>query len=195
MLKEGPIATDTEDAQAGGDIFVSVEMSRLKWVVGLQAPTAEKVALHALTCGDVDVLLALIDRARETGGCGCRRAGSHRVLRGLLALSPPGRTRDPCRCDRSCELACRPPCQTRQDGSDRHARHGSRADGLSARRTAGGELGSCAECRAGGRPHPTACRRNCCQSGQTVIAHSTARSSRRACLTRCMPGRPESPLY
>ena len=64
MLEEEPTATDIADAPTGGDIFVSVEMSRSKWVVGLQTPMTDKVALHALACGDVDALLALIDRAR-----------------------------------------------------------------------------------------------------------------------------------
>ena len=64
MLTVGSTATYNQDAPAGGDIFLSVEMSRLKWVVGMQTPVADKVALHALACGDVDALLALIDRGR-----------------------------------------------------------------------------------------------------------------------------------
>lgn len=53
-----------KDAPTGGDIFVSVEMSRSKWVVGLQTPLAGKIALHAMACGDVDALQALVERAR-----------------------------------------------------------------------------------------------------------------------------------
>lgn len=55
-------------APTSGDIFVSVEMSRLKWVVGLQTPCTDKVALHEMACGDVDALLGLIDRARSRSG-------------------------------------------------------------------------------------------------------------------------------
>lgn len=36
-----------------GDIFVSVEMSRSKWVIGLHTPLAEKIALHTVACSDV----------------------------------------------------------------------------------------------------------------------------------------------
>lgn len=64
MPQEKEAIGTVEDAPAGGDIFVSVEMSRLKWVVGLDTRLAEKIALHSMACGDVDTLLALIDRAR-----------------------------------------------------------------------------------------------------------------------------------
>ena len=64
MLKEVPTTCNTGDAAIAGSIFLSVEMSRLKWMVGLQTPMADKIALHAMECGDVNALLALIDRAR-----------------------------------------------------------------------------------------------------------------------------------
>lgn len=68
MLNDNSMMEPVERTQTGGDIFVSVEMSRLKWVVGLQAPWAEKVALHEMACGDVDALLSLIDRAKSRTG-------------------------------------------------------------------------------------------------------------------------------
>jgi transposase len=55
--------TSTQDQPTGSDIFVSVEMSRSKWVVGIHTPLADKIALHTMACGDVEALLALIDRA------------------------------------------------------------------------------------------------------------------------------------
>ena len=53
-----------KDQPTGSDIYVSVEMSRSKWVVGIHTPLADKIGLHTMACGDVDALLALIDRTR-----------------------------------------------------------------------------------------------------------------------------------
>ncbi|MCD1636780.1 IS110 family transposase [Martelella mediterranea] len=64
MLEDSEVVVKIEDVPACGDIFVSVEMSRSKWVVGIQVSLADKIALHAMACGDVDALLTLIDRAR-----------------------------------------------------------------------------------------------------------------------------------
>ncbi len=61
MLEENDAVTD---APIGANIFVSVEMSRSKWVVGIHVPPADKIALHTTACGDVDALLALVNRAR-----------------------------------------------------------------------------------------------------------------------------------
>ncbi|WP_180897395.1 hypothetical protein [Martelella soudanensis] len=63
MPQESKAAIPTQDQKNAGDIFISVEMSRSKWVIGVHTPLAEKIALHTLTCGDVDALLTLIDRA------------------------------------------------------------------------------------------------------------------------------------
>ena len=35
-----------EDANNRGETFISVEMSRLKWVIGLHTPLADKIAVH-----------------------------------------------------------------------------------------------------------------------------------------------------
>jgi transposase len=64
MPQESKAAIPTQDQKTAGDIFISVEMSRSKWVIGVHTPLAEKIALHTLTCGDVDALLTLIDRAQ-----------------------------------------------------------------------------------------------------------------------------------
>lgn len=68
MNRENGTTAPIGDAPTGGDIFVPVEMSRSKWVVGIHTPLADKIALHAMACGDVDALLALIDRARSRLG-------------------------------------------------------------------------------------------------------------------------------
>lgn len=47
-----------------GNIFVSVEMSRSKWVIGLHTPLADKIAHDTVTCGDADAVLALVERQR-----------------------------------------------------------------------------------------------------------------------------------
>ncbi|MER8854577.1 hypothetical protein NKH94_23785 [Mesorhizobium australicum] len=64
MPQENEAAIAVEDASIGGDVFVSVEMSRSKWVVGLNTRLTDKIALHTIACGDVDALLVLIERAR-----------------------------------------------------------------------------------------------------------------------------------
>ncbi len=64
MLQENEGTLSAQDQPTGSDIFVSVEMSRSKWVVGIHTPLADKIGLHMMACGDVEALLALIDRAR-----------------------------------------------------------------------------------------------------------------------------------
>lgn len=64
MPRENRTAIPTQDQTIAGDILVSIEMSRSKWVIGIHTPLADKIGLHTMTCGDVDALLSLIDRAR-----------------------------------------------------------------------------------------------------------------------------------
>lgn len=45
-------------------IFVAVEMSRSKWIVGCHTPLADKVSCHATDWGDAEGLRELIDRQR-----------------------------------------------------------------------------------------------------------------------------------
>ena len=45
-------------------IFIAIEMSRSKWVVGAHLPGADKVGIHVTPWGDVTALLTLIDRLR-----------------------------------------------------------------------------------------------------------------------------------
>jgi len=48
MLKENEGTISTQDQPTGSDIFVSVEMSRSKWVVGIHTRLADKIALHTM---------------------------------------------------------------------------------------------------------------------------------------------------
>ena len=66
MLQENEGTTSKQDQPTCSDIFVSVEMSRSKWVVGIHTRLADKIALHTMACNDVEALLALIDRARSS---------------------------------------------------------------------------------------------------------------------------------
>jgi transposase len=50
------------EALGGYDIFVSVEMSRSKWVIGIHTPLVDKIALHTVACGDADAVLTLVER-------------------------------------------------------------------------------------------------------------------------------------
>lgn len=45
-------------------IFIAIEMSRSKWVVGSHVPTSTKVGIYAVDWGDVDALLQLFARLR-----------------------------------------------------------------------------------------------------------------------------------
>ena len=48
MLQENEGTISTQDQPTGSDIFVSVEMSRSKWVVGIHTPLADKIGLHTM---------------------------------------------------------------------------------------------------------------------------------------------------
>ncbi|WP_143748529.1 hypothetical protein [Mesorhizobium carmichaelinearum] len=64
MSQERETISSSLNKDVVGGIFVSVEMSRLKWVIGIHMPLADKIALHSVACGDVDAVLALIERGR-----------------------------------------------------------------------------------------------------------------------------------
>lgn len=59
-MKEGSEADVA--ASEPGIIFISVEMSRSKWIVGCHTPLADKISCHSMDWGDVANLRALIDR-------------------------------------------------------------------------------------------------------------------------------------
>lgn len=63
MLAEKEVAAPALTA-ATDPIFVAIEMSRSKWVVGTHVPTSTKVGIHAVDWGDVDALLQLFARLR-----------------------------------------------------------------------------------------------------------------------------------
>ena len=48
-----------------GSIFISIEMSRSKWIIGAHTPISKKISVHATEWGDARELFALIDRLRE----------------------------------------------------------------------------------------------------------------------------------
>ncbi len=71
MFKQEGTVSTPEGSGVDGGLYVSVEMSRAKWVIGLHTPLADKIAIHTFSCGDVDALLTLIKRTRakaETAG-------------------------------------------------------------------------------------------------------------------------------
>jgi transposase len=61
LAKEGEAVPPT-DSGINDHIFVSVEMSRSKWVIGLHTPLVDKIGLHTVACGDVDAVLELVRR-------------------------------------------------------------------------------------------------------------------------------------
>ena len=64
MLPEKEVVTSVPSADTD-PIFVAIEMSRSKWVVGTHLPGSDKVGIHVAPWGDVAALLTLIDRLRS----------------------------------------------------------------------------------------------------------------------------------
>jgi transposase len=54
-------ATDMEPAT----LFVALELSKAKWLVGLHSPTGDKISRHTIAGGDAPALLRLIEVARR----------------------------------------------------------------------------------------------------------------------------------
>jgi len=55
----------TDQEHRADAIFVSIEMSRSKWVVGAHTPLSDKISLYTIAWGDSAGLRALIDRLRD----------------------------------------------------------------------------------------------------------------------------------
>lgn len=64
MLAEKEVAAPVPSV-ATDPIFVAIEMSRSKWVVGTHVPASDKVGIHTLDWGDTAALFTLIDRLRS----------------------------------------------------------------------------------------------------------------------------------
>jgi len=67
-------ATDMEPAT----LFVALELSKAKWLVGLHSPMADKVSRHTIAGGDAPALLTLIGAARRRAEAGL--GGTVRVV-------------------------------------------------------------------------------------------------------------------
>jgi transposase len=65
MPSEDTIPPPLEASKTTDHIFLSIEMSGAKWVIGAHTPVADKIAIHTITSGDVNALLILIDRLRS----------------------------------------------------------------------------------------------------------------------------------
>ena len=63
MLPDKEVATPFASV-ANDPVFISIEMSRSKWVVGAHVPTADRVSIRVIDWGDITALLALIERLR-----------------------------------------------------------------------------------------------------------------------------------
>jgi len=64
MLAEKEVAAPAPSI-ATDPIFIAIEMSRSKWVVGTHIPTSTKVGIHTVEWGDAAALLGLVDRLRS----------------------------------------------------------------------------------------------------------------------------------
>ena len=49
-------------------IYLALELSRSSWLVASHTPAADKISRHKLAAGDIDGLLALIERLRTRVG-------------------------------------------------------------------------------------------------------------------------------
>ncbi len=63
MLAEKEIAAQVSSIDID-PIFIAIEMSRSKWLVGTHLPASAKVGIHAMGWGDTAALFALIDRIK-----------------------------------------------------------------------------------------------------------------------------------
>ena len=64
MLTEKEVAAPTPSIDTD-PIFVAIEMSRSKWIVGTHIPTSSKVGIHTVEWGDAAALLSLVERLRS----------------------------------------------------------------------------------------------------------------------------------
>jgi transposase len=60
MLAEKEIAAQVSSMDTD-PIFIAIEMSRSKWLVGTHLPASAKIGIHAINWGDTAALFALID--------------------------------------------------------------------------------------------------------------------------------------
>jgi len=56
----------TESEGVASRIFAAIELSQSAWIVALHVPCQDKISLHRVVSGDVDRLLVLFERARQT---------------------------------------------------------------------------------------------------------------------------------
>ena len=64
MLAEKEVAAPAPSINTD-PIFIAIEISRSKWVVGTHIPTSSKVSVHTVEWGDAAALLALVERLRS----------------------------------------------------------------------------------------------------------------------------------
>ena len=75
-ISPSPAATATDPQPA--TLFVALELSKAKWLVGLHSPVADKVSRHTIAGGDAPALLTLIGAARRRAEAGL--GGTVRVV-------------------------------------------------------------------------------------------------------------------
>jgi transposase len=51
--------------EKSGTIFVALELSKSRWLVGIHSPVTDKISCHGVAGGDTSALLALIGRYRR----------------------------------------------------------------------------------------------------------------------------------
>ena len=61
-----PSPTETAVRDHANTLFVSLELSKARWMLTVSAPGAEKISRHAVNGGDGDALLELIARLQAS---------------------------------------------------------------------------------------------------------------------------------
>lgn len=64
MLAEKEVAAQVSSMDTD-PIFIAIEMSRSKWLVGTHLPASAKIGIHVMDWGDTAALFALIDRLKR----------------------------------------------------------------------------------------------------------------------------------
>ena len=63
-----PTMVAPAEGKSSETIYIAIELSQSKWVIGAHTPLADKISIYRLTGGDTQGLLALIARLREKVG-------------------------------------------------------------------------------------------------------------------------------
>lgn len=68
-MNANPEPTAVTGADLSDRIYAAMELSKATWVVAIKLPEIDKISLFQLPGGDIDALVALLEKARQRIGC------------------------------------------------------------------------------------------------------------------------------